>query len=163
MNEIYLFGFNETPLLGDGWYDRERLEGGPVFRATSARARLILSERRVDEIVIVCAARPTWTGEPLRAALVDPWQRTTPIVIPNDAWYLRRYVPPHRGDVVSYVDIVVENPWSPSQVFGSGDRRMIGLYVRALRVSVGIGARSGISIEESQVAQRMPEACAGEL
>jgi hypothetical protein len=139
MDRIYVFGFNEMPLLGDGWYDPERLEGGPAFRATAPRARLVLREWGVDEVILICSARPTFTGEPLRAALVDPWQRTTPVVISSDAWHMRRYVPPCRGEVVGHLDIVVENPWSPRQVFGSADRRVLGLLVWAVRLSIRSG------------------------
>lgn len=135
MDRVYVFGYNESPILGDGWYDPERLQSGPVFRATSRRARLILAESTVEEVVIVCSARPTSTGEPLQAVLIDPWQRATPIVLTCDAWHLRRYLPPERGTAVEYLDIVVENPWSPGRVFGSRDPRVVGLLVCAVRIS----------------------------
>lgn len=139
MQQVYLFGFNEKSLLGDGWYDPERFEDGPLFRATAAAARIFLGERSVDEVVLICSARPTLTGEPLRAAVVDRWERTTPVVISTDAWHIRRYVPPHPGEVVGHLDIVVENPWSPSRILGSRDRRALGLLVSAVKLSTGPG------------------------
>jgi len=134
MDRLYLFGFNEKPILRDGWYDPERFEGGPLFRATAAEARLFLGERDVDEVILICSARPTLVGEPLRAALLDRWERTTPIVISTDAWHIRRYVPLRHGQVVGDLKIVVENPWWPGRAFGCGDRRSVGLLVSAVRL-----------------------------
>ncbi|MFH1743805.1 MAG: hypothetical protein ABIH23_32775 [bacterium] len=136
MDRFYLFGFNEKTLLGDGWYDPERLEGGPPFRATSARARLVLPKCRLDEVVIVCRAHTRITGQPLRVTLRDPWEQRTPVTISSDAWHVRRYVPPSQGHIVDYLDIMIENPWSPSRVLGSNDRRLIGLLVAAVRLSI---------------------------
>ena len=136
MDRFYLFGFNEMTLLGDGWYDPERLEGGPPFRATSAQARLILPKCFLDEVAIICGAQTRFTGQPLRAALRDPWEHTTPFMISSDAWHIRRYVPPSQGRIVDYLDIMIENPWSPSRVLGSSDRRVIGLLVAAVRLSI---------------------------
>ncbi len=132
---VYVFGFNEASIIGEGWYDPERLQEGPVFRATSRRARLILAASSVEEVLIVCSARPMSTGEPLQAALIDQWQRSTPIVLTCDAWHLRRYLPPGPGVAVEYLDIVVQNPWSPGRVFGSRDPRLVGMLVCTVRVS----------------------------
>ena len=139
MERIYLFGRNERTLLRDGWYDPERFEGGPLFRATAARARLCLPKEPITEIALLCMAPIRLLDRPLGAALIDPWKRTVPVGFSSDAWHVRRYRPPSPGSIVDFLDIVVENPWSPSRLFGSYDRRIVGVWVSAVKLSIGNG------------------------
>ncbi len=136
MDRVFLFGVNERPLLEHGWYDPERCGEGPLFRATAAKARLTLPKKPIEEIALICGAPVRSLGRPLRAALIDPWERSTPVVVSWDAWHMRRYRPPSSGSLVEFLDIVIEDPWSPSRLFGSTDRRILGLWVTAIRLSI---------------------------
>nr|HPO10712.1 hypothetical protein [bacterium] len=134
VNRFYVFGFNERPILGEGWYDLERLGDGPPFRATSGKATLILPKFDLRELVLICCAQTKITGEPLQVDLIDPRRQVTQMEISSDAWHIRRYVPPEPGQSLEYLEIFVRNPWSPNRLLGSPDRRRLGLFVSAIRL-----------------------------
>lgn len=134
VNRFYVFGFNERSILGEGWYDLERLGDGPPFRVTSARATLILPKFGLQELALICCARTKTTGQPLQVDLVDPRGQVTRMDLCSEAWHIRRYIPPEPGQPLEYLEILVRNPWSPNRLLGSSDRRLLGLFVSAIRL-----------------------------
>jgi GT2 family glycosyltransferase len=114
--------------LGSGWYERELDTSGVFFRWTDGRAVLYLEGKRKKRHLVLhtLMANP----KDVTRVSVSVNGRRLPIVeVPNQPFSQRIDLPPDLEPGEWEVVLAVENPFSPSEVWGIEDHRRLGMAV----------------------------------
>ncbi len=133
---LLVFGFNESPWLGEGWHEREAWGRGGTCRLTAGRAQIRLPADQSGQAwaLLMSAPMAAARGQDVTVTVSVDATVMTRETLPGDLWRLVRGRLPENLGPEALLTIETTPVLWPHKRLGSGDHREIGVKVAALRL-----------------------------
>lgn len=126
-----VMGTNETPYLGEGWMEREAPTQGPVYRACSGQAALLLPPGGALSLSLLLSAPPAKPNAPVTGRLAASGGDESRFELLSPFWSVRTVEIP-ASEQRRTLTIEADRTWRPSDLFHNVDGREIGFLVASL-------------------------------
>ena len=115
----------------DGWYPVENLH--PKIRWTSGKARFRLRRDSARTLALKCMCpKPDIKNRPLTGRVEVDGRMVGTFILKSPDWQTLHFELPDSDNGLAHGEVIIDDPWRPSEVADSVDDRTLGIAVREI-------------------------------